>query len=165
MLTKPVVSAAKFSAYRKAHRLYCDLLRKDVATTEMVQAAEESARKIAKPIFDAIKAAQGTSYARIMFANSLILQVQELEERLGIPKKSMNGMRVRMINLGSFRYARKSCKYPAMATAAILTNRHGSWQIDEIKRIDSRGIARATTVLYLPDAARDKIVDNFLSQI
>ena len=165
MTTKPVVSAAKFSAYRKAHRLYCDLLRNDAATTEMVQAAEESARKIAKPIFDAIKAAQGTSYARVMFTDSLILQVQELEERLGIPKKSMDGMRVIMINLGSFRYARKTWKYPAMATAAILTNRHGSWQIDEIKRIDSRGIARATTVLYLPSSARDKIVKDKLCRL
>lgn len=165
MSTKPVVSAAKFSAYRKAYRLYCDLLRKDAATTERVLAAEESARKLAKPIFDAIKAAQGTSYARVMFVNSLILQIRELEDRLGIPKKSMDGMRVRIISCGGLRHALKSWKYPSMATAAFLTNRHGAWQIDEIRRIDTRGITREITVLHIPDAARDKIVDDKLSSL
>lgn len=177
-MAKPVISAAKFSAYRKAHKVYCALLlRRAFAKkgnaeqsevdqlADMIRAADYVGRRLEKPISDVIHAAEGKASARTMFSHLLARQVRELEEGLSIPKKAMDGMRVRIISEFGFRRAPKSWKYPAIATAAYLTNRKGAWQIDEIRRIDTRGIDRKVTVIHLPDAARDKIVENFLSQI
>lgn len=178
MSTKPVVSAAKFTAYRKSHEYYCSLLiAREVALknhaeqsdidrlSDMISAAEDDDRKLAKPIVDAIRSADGDSRVRTMSPASIARQSVYLEDRLRIPKNAMYGMRVRIITDCGLRIARKTWKYPAMATAAYLTNRRGSWQIDEIRRIDTRGIARAITVLHIPDAARDKIVEYKLSSL
>lgn len=177
-MTKPVVSAAKFTAYRKAHEYYCSLLiGREVALknhaeqsdidrlSDMISAAEDDDRKLAKPIVDAIRSADGKSRVRTMSPASIARQFVDLEDRLRIPKKAMYGMRVRIITDRGFRIAPNSWKYPAMATAAYLTNRNGNWQIDEFRRIDTRGINSTITVLNLPDAARDEIVKNFLSKI
>lgn len=174
-MAKPVISAAKFSAYRKSRKVYCDLLVKSrfaeksnaenseiERLADMIRVADCVDRRLEKPISDAIHAAEGKASARTMFAHLLARQVRELEEGLNIPKKAMDGMRVRIISEFGFRRAPRSWKYPAMATAAFLTNRRGAWQIYEIRRIDTRGIARAITVLHLPDAARDKIVEDKL---
>ena len=168
-MTKPVVSAAKFTAYRKAHKFYSDLWRdadvNDVKIIDRLSAAEETEKRTAKPITDAIYAAECNAKERTMHAQLLNSQVKEMEEKLGIPKNKMDGMRVQIISKSGFRRALKSWKYPSMATAAYLTNRKGDWQIDEFRRIDTRGINSTITVLNLPDAARDEIVKNFLSQI
>ena len=168
-MTKPVVSAAKFTAYRKAHKFYRDLWRdadvNDVKIIDRLSAAGEAEKRTAKPITDAIYTAEGNAKERTMHAQLLNSQVKEMEEKLGIPKNKMDGMLVRIISKSGFRRALNSWKYPAMATAAYLTNRKGDWQIDEFRRIDTRGINSTITVLNLPDAARDEIVKNFLSQI
>jgi hypothetical protein len=168
-MTKPIVSAAKFTAYRKAHKFYSDLWRdddvNDVKIIDRLSAAREAEKRTAKPIADAIYAAEGKAKERTMYAQLLNSQVKEMEEKLGIPKNKMDGMRVQIISKSGFRRALNSWKYPAMATAAYLTNRKGAWQIDEFRRIDTRGINSTITVLNLPDVARDEIVKNFLSQI
>ena len=102
---------------------------------------------------------------RTITARDIVQSIVRLEERLGLPQRCLNGMRVRIdCNAQDYANAYKGTPYSTQFEAEY---RDGGWKITSIERCEARrnGRKHKFDILAISDEAKVKIVENAMKNI
>ena len=123
----------------RAHRvekLYGEDHKYYIEAANDVEAAESRYESIADPIRTAIKSAEGRATARTITAEKMLYALIQVEKKLDITKKAMDGIKVTIdINSQSFPNA---YKYTPESTHFSAEYKNGSWRLTDIYRAECK---------------------------
>ena len=109
-------------------------------------------------IIDAIQSAEGRASARTILPWDIARKLNEIEDKLGIAKKALEGVSVDVdIHAQDFP---KAYKYTPESTQFSAVFRGGSWRITNIERNSTRRYGREVVVTHT-DESRKAILDRF----
>jgi len=116
-----------------------------------LEAAKESFEKTAEQLTAEIKKAEGRATARTITAENLVETLIEIENRLGITKKSMEGIRVVVdYNAQTFPSA---YKYRPESTFFVAVYNKG-WKLTDIRRDWTRSPKQAVQIEHTEDSKK-----------
>ena len=142
------------SPYRESQSYrYADAMRTKSEKEEEFSAACES-------VTAAISAAEGRARVRTISAADICKALVAVEDKLGIPKRSLDGVEVEIdVNAQSFPSAYKGTPESTHFTAV---NRSGKWTLTDIYRAPCSAPSKSAHV-NLSDEARSAILDRMSS--
>lgn len=149
----------EYDRLRNFNSIYCERYPDDVARTrehaeELRKAFDETAVKVN----DAIKEVEGKASARLASAADLADALLEIEKKLSITKKAMEGIATYIdVNAQDFPSA---YKYRPMSTQFFCEFRNGYWRLKNIVRDDCEKAGQKFR-LSLTDAAKDAIIHRY----
>lgn len=106
----------------------------------------------------AIKEAEGKAPARTITAMTIKWAVTAVEQTLNIPKKHMEGIRVRC-DLHAQKYP-NAYKYTPESTQFVLERIHGAWYVTKIERYRT-GTTEKKFMLGLTEDAKKALIERF----
>lgn len=123
-----------------------------------IAAAKQILNDTTGKLSDAIKAAEGRAKERTADAVGILSAIGEIEKRLNITKKSLDGVKITVdINAQDFP---RAYKYTPNSTIFEAVFRGGKWRITDIYRSRTHAAGRGT-VVQLTEAAKAAIIANF----
>lgn len=115
---------------------------------------------VATRLTDAITAAEGKAYERTISASMILESLYEINEKLDIPTKYMDGISVN-VDYHSQHFAR-AYKYTPMSTHFCAVFKNGTWKVTDIYRDPVRQAANSKYILTLPEAAKTAIINKYI---
>lgn len=162
---KPALQALKEKDAAREHlrhtheftRLYGDVDRDEARAR--LRDAETKYYQIANDLLGtAIKEAEGKARERTITADQIVAAVSEIDQKLSISKKAMEGLTVDVdINAQDFPHA---YKFTPMSSQFQAEFKNGSWRIICIARDRCRRHAQNVIITHT-EASREAIVDRF----
>lgn len=117
---------------------------------------KDRSEKTVSALETAIKAAEGKASVRKISPGNIFDAVDEVEERLSIPKKAMDGVTIYCdCNAQDFPNA---YKYVPESTHFAAVYKNGSWRVTDIRRDICN---RKRICIGLTDTAKEAIIKNY----
>lgn len=110
-------------------------------------------------IVKAINEAEGRSTARCLTYAGVLVAIERIEAKLGLPKARMEGVSFHVDTWAQD--FPNAYEYTPMSTQFNLTLSKGKWRISDIGRASVQGAGRRCQCIEMPEALKDALLRRF----